>query len=85
MSLLNKTLEKIEPLNSETMRVSRERVNFLLKPVGSLGVLEEIAVQLSGITGEMYPDVSKKAVLVLPGIMVFLKKAFQQHHKRLQG
>jgi nicotinate-nucleotide--dimethylbenzimidazole phosphoribosyltransferase len=35
----------------------------LLKPVGSLGTLEEIAVQLAGITGEMYPDISKKAVL----------------------
>lgn len=67
MSLLNKTLEKIKPLNEEMMKISKERVDFLLKPVGSLGVLEEIAVQLSGITGEMYPDVSKKAVLVFVG------------------
>jgi len=67
MSLLKKTLEKIEPLNEEMMTASRERVDFLLKPVGSLGVLEEIAVQISGITGEMYPEVRKKAVLVFAG------------------
>lgn len=67
MNLLNETLGKIQPLNEEIMKTSKERVDFLLKPVGSLGVLEEIAVQLSGITGEMYPDVSKKAVLVFAG------------------
>ncbi|WP_373483267.1 nicotinate-nucleotide--dimethylbenzimidazole phosphoribosyltransferase [Acetobacterium sp.] len=64
MNLLNETLEKIQPLNAEMMKTAKERVDFLLKPVGSLGTLEEIAVQLAGITGEMYPDVSKKAMLV---------------------
>ena len=64
MSLLNETLAKIEPLNQEMMNTAKKRVDFLLKPVGSLGTLEEIAVQLAGITGEMYPDVSKKAMLV---------------------
>lgn len=67
MSLLNETLEKIQPLNEEMMKTAKERVDFLLKPVGSLGTLEEIAVQLAGITGEMYPDVSKKAMLVFVG------------------
>ena len=67
MSLLNKTLEKIEPLNEEMMKRSKERVDFLLKPVGSLGVLEEIAVQLSGITGKMFPKISQKAMLVFAG------------------
>jgi|LGVF01.2.fsa_nt_gb nicotinate-nucleotide--dimethylbenzimidazole phosphoribosyltransferase len=67
MSLLNETLEKIQPLDEEMMKKSKERVDFLLKPVGSLGVLEDIAVQLSGISGEMFPDISKKAMLVFVG------------------
>lgn len=67
MSLLKETLEKIQPLNEEMMKTAKERVDFLLKPVGSLGVLEEIAVQVSGITGDLYPDVSKKAMLVFAG------------------
>jgi len=64
MSLLNETVGKIKPLNEEMIKTAKDRVDFLLKPVGSLGTLEEIAVQLAGITGEMYPDVSKKAMLV---------------------
>lgn len=82
MSLLNETLAKIEPLNQEMMNTAKERVDFLLKPVGSLGTLEEIAVQLAGITGEMYPDVSKKAMLVLPPTMASLKKVKLPQHPR---
>ncbi|MGL4607362.1 MAG: nicotinate-nucleotide--dimethylbenzimidazole phosphoribosyltransferase [Eubacteriaceae bacterium] len=67
MSLLAETLKKIEPLNQEMMDASKERVDFLLKPVGSLGRLEEIAVQLSGITGKLVPEVDKKAMLVFSG------------------
>ena len=37
MSLLNETLRKIKPLNEEMMKTAKERVDFLLKPVGSLG------------------------------------------------
>ena len=67
MDLLNKTLEKIGPLNEEMMKKTRERVDFLLKPVGSLGVLEEIMVQVAGITGEMHPEFDKKAILMFAG------------------
>ena len=67
MSLLNETLEKIQPLDEKMMETSKKRVDDLLKPVGSLGVLEQIAVQLSGISGEMFPDISKKAMLVFCG------------------
>ncbi len=40
---------------------------MLLKPVGSLGVLEDIAEQVSAITGEIIPDLSKKAILTFAG------------------
>lgn len=82
MSLLNETLEKIQPLNEEMMKTAKDRVDFLLKPVGSLGTLEEIAVQLAGITGEMYPDVSKKRCWFLLLIMVSLKKALLRHLRK---
>ncbi len=64
MDLLKETLEKIGPLDGEMMTKTRERVDFLLKPVGSLGVLEEIAVQVAGITGQMHPEFDKKAILM---------------------
>ncbi|WKY44562.1 nicotinate-nucleotide--dimethylbenzimidazole phosphoribosyltransferase [Eubacteriaceae bacterium ES2] len=67
MELLEKTLAAIAPVDQEMMKQARERVDFLLKPVGSLGVLEDIAVSVAGITGQMHPDLSKKAVLVFAG------------------
>src|SRR5699024_4671595 len=37
----------------------------LIKPPKSLGNLEDIAVQLAGITKDVYPKVDKKAVIVM--------------------
>lgn len=52
----------------ESMRIkSRERVDQLIKPKGSLGALEEITVQLAGIQGRLYPEIHKKAVLIMAG------------------
>ena len=67
MSLLQETLAKIGPVNAEAKAASEERVNVLLKPVGSLGVLEDVANRLAAITGEVVPDVSKKCVLTFAG------------------
>ncbi len=53
--------------NEAVAKLSRERVDQLIKPKGSLGVLEQIAVQLAGIQGELYPEIHKKAVLVMAG------------------
>lgn len=82
MSLLNETVGKIKPLNEEMIKTAKDRVDFLLKPVGSLGTLEEIAVQLAGITGEMYPDVSKKRCWFLLPTMASLKKALLWHPRK---
>lgn len=67
MCLLKETLEKITAVNEEARKASRDRIDVLLKPVGSLGVLEDIAEQISAITGEVIPDVSKKCVLTYAG------------------
>ncbi|MDP3387620.1 MAG: nicotinate-nucleotide--dimethylbenzimidazole phosphoribosyltransferase [Eubacteriales bacterium] len=65
MDLLNRTLSKITDLNRESMKRSRARIDSLIKPVGSLGRLEDLAVQVSGITGELFPNLSNKAVIVM--------------------
>ena len=67
MSLLQETLDKIQKIDETAKKKSRERIDILLKPVGSLGVLENIAEQLSAITGEVIPDIKKKAVLCFAG------------------
>lgn len=65
MSLLQQTINAIQPLDQMAMDEARKRLDFLLKPKGSLGRLEEIALQMSGITGKVnnYPD--KRAILVM--------------------
>jgi nicotinate-nucleotide--dimethylbenzimidazole phosphoribosyltransferase len=56
---------KIQPLDEETMAQARERQLQLTKPAGSLGRLEEIAVQMAGITRSVQPVIKRKAVIVM--------------------
>ncbi len=57
----------IPSLDQNAMALTGERLNHLAKPPGSLGVLEEIAVRLSGITGKVPPSVRNKAIIIMAG------------------
>jgi len=65
MRLLDETIHKIERLDEKVMEKARERVDSLIKPPKSLGRLEDIAIQLSGITGELYPAIDQKAIITM--------------------
>ncbi len=67
MSLLESTLQNIKPLDTGAMQKARERLDNLLKPPGSLGRLEDIAVKLAGITGAIGGPIGKKIILVMGG------------------
>ncbi len=67
VDLLNEAISNIKPLNKEAMDKARERQNNLTKPAGSLGVLEEISIQLAGITGNVINEVDRKTVVVMAG------------------
>lgn len=67
MRIYEKTVKKIERLDQVKMEEARRRVDGLIKPPKSLGKLEELAVQLAGIRKDIYPDVSKKTVIVMAG------------------
>jgi len=58
-------LKDIRGLNEDTMKKTRERVDKLVKPQGSLGSLEEIAIKLSGIYETTKPKIEKKALIVM--------------------
>ncbi|RNB52894.1 nicotinate-nucleotide--dimethylbenzimidazole phosphoribosyltransferase [Brevibacillus gelatini] len=55
----------IAPRNQEASEQTRQHVDQLTKPLGSLGRLEELAVELAGMTGETFP------VVTPPGVLVF--------------
>ncbi|BAF59112.1 MAG: nicotinate-nucleotide--dimethylbenzimidazole phosphoribosyltransferase [Pelotomaculum sp.] len=65
--LLEMTLRRIGSLDAGAMEKAQRRLDSLIKPPGSLGVLEEMAVRLAGITGDPKPQVRNKTVIVMAG------------------
>lgn len=59
--------KRIGALDRDAMEKAVDRLNNLTKPQGSLGVLEDIVVQLAGITGDVMPKVKNKMVIVMAG------------------
>jgi nicotinate-nucleotide--dimethylbenzimidazole phosphoribosyltransferase len=55
----------IEDLDYAAMDAARKREDSLAKPPGSLGRLEDIAVQLSGISGELHNNVDKSCIVIM--------------------
>lgn len=58
-------IQGIKPLDLVAVEAAKRRVDSLAKPLGSLGTLEEIAIKLAGITGELYNKVDKKCVIIM--------------------
>lgn len=57
-------LNKIQPLNETAMNAARERQARLVKPPGSLGRLEDLSIQIAGITGHVHNHMEKTHLLV---------------------
>ncbi|WP_459834577.1 nicotinate-nucleotide--dimethylbenzimidazole phosphoribosyltransferase [Clostridium carnis] len=58
-------INKIDSLDKEAMEKAKVKVDSLAKPLGSLGRLEEIAIKLSGITGNIKNYINKKCIIIL--------------------
>ena len=57
----------IAPLGQLAMQSASERQNRLTKPAGSLGRLEELAIQLAGVTGKSNPSIKDKVIITMAG------------------
>lgn len=55
----------IAPLQKKAAESAAEHLDRLTKPPGSLGKLEELAVQLAGITGQVKPSFPQRAIIVM--------------------
>ena len=62
---LNNIINGIEAVNKEIIAMADERMTSLAKPLKSLGKLEEIAIKLSGITGKIKNNITKKVVIIM--------------------
>jgi len=65
--LIDRTILDIVPLDEEAMAAARARQDQLTKPLGSLGRLEDLSVQLAGIFGEATPSIRRKTVILAAG------------------
>ncbi len=65
MSLLTTTIARIEPLDVAALAAARARQDTLTKPLGALGRLEQLAIQIAGITGTPRPRLQQPAVIVI--------------------
>ena len=65
--LVDHTINQISPLDEAAMGAARARQDQLTKPLGSLGRLEALSIQLAGIFGEPTPKIINKTVVLAAG------------------
>ena len=64
---LKSLLDNITPLDAAAMKAAKERQDKLAKPPESLGRLEELSIQLAGITGKVHNKMEHPHLLVFAG------------------
>ncbi len=62
---LRRTLAAITPLDGAAVAEARQRQARLTKPPGSLGVLEDISIQLAGLDGSCPPPMPEPAAVAV--------------------
>jgi nicotinate-nucleotide--dimethylbenzimidazole phosphoribosyltransferase len=65
--MIEETVEQIKPLDEEAMRQAKKRQDFLTKPQGSLGMLEELSIRVAGIKGTVRPKIERKVIFTMAG------------------
>ena len=65
MNDLTRYISQIGNLNGIAMEKAQERLDSLVKPPGSLGKLEDIAVKLAGISGKLVSKTEKRCVIIM--------------------
>ncbi|MBF0432042.1 MAG: nicotinate-nucleotide--dimethylbenzimidazole phosphoribosyltransferase [Fibrobacteria bacterium] len=65
--LYKETLEAIVPVSTTLKSDAWEKMNFKTKPLGALGRIENLAVQMSLIQESLNPEINQKALFVFAG------------------
>ena len=65
--MLQNIITKIRGMDEAAMAAARARQDTLTKPPGSLGRLEELSIQLAGITGQEIPSIKEKVIITMAG------------------
>ena len=62
---LEEAIRSVKPLNREAMENAQRRWDSIAKPLHSLGKLEDVIVQIAGITGRSDVSIEKKALVAM--------------------
>lgn len=65
MGMYDVVVNGIKPSDEDAKVEAAKRLDSLIKPIGSLGTLEEIAIKLSGITGKVKNHIGRKCVIIM--------------------
>ncbi len=65
--MLQNIITRIQGLDEAAMAAAKARQKMLTKPAGSLGRLEELSIQLAGITGKALPAIKDKVIIIMAG------------------
>ena len=63
--LLAGTLTSVQPADASALAAARDRQDRLTKPPGSLGLLEDVSIRLSGIAGTCPPPMPEPAAVAV--------------------
>ena len=64
-AVLEDTIAAIRPLDTDAVAAARARQDSLTKPRGSLGVLEDVSIQLAGLAGLCPPPMPEPAAVAV--------------------
>jgi len=65
MNLIDETIKNIRPPDKESMKQAALRQAQLTKPRGSLGMLEDLSIQIAGIMRRPLPEINHKVILTM--------------------
>ncbi len=65
--MFERTIASIQDLDQQALASAKARQNTLTKPPGSLGRLEELSIQLAGVSGNPMPSIKDKVIITMAG------------------
>jgi nicotinate-nucleotide--dimethylbenzimidazole phosphoribosyltransferase len=67
MSLLQQTINNIEPQNQQARQQAQDRLDQLIMPHWALGRMMDMALDLAGMTGSINPPVARRKIVAMAG------------------
>lgn len=67
MTLLDTSIEQIQPLDINFLNAARARQDQLTKPQGALGRLESLSIQIAGMCRQVRPRINQPVIITMAG------------------